>query len=49
MASQPMKASPGTFLGTSEEKPFPIEVAELEGINWGLLVATLGTPKLELS
>lgn len=37
------------FFGTREEKPFPIEVAELEGIHLGILVATLSTPKLKLS
>lgn len=44
-----MRASPGTVLETVGEKPFPIEVVKLRGVNLGLLVATPGTPRLELS
>lgn len=47
--SRPMRASPGTFPGTTEEKSFPTEVAELAerksgaagGYSWHLKVRAL--------
>lgn len=42
-----MRANSGTVLGKMKEKPFPVEAAGLEGVHWGLLGATLGTPRLE--
>lgn len=45
--SRLMRASPGTFPETIEEMPFPLRLLSWQGINLRMLVATLGTPRLE--
>lgn len=46
-----MRASPGASLEMTEalNSPFPLVGTELGGVNLGLLVATPGTVRLDLS